>query len=58
MEKDLSKPRLYSLLVVPEDGARLGKLRAFLATLAGQPGVRLLVSHDLRQLESAKLPTR
>jgi len=52
---NLPKPTLYSLFVVPEHRARLDVLRRFLAELERQPGVDLLVSHDLRQLEAMGL---
>lgn len=52
VRRDLPKPRLYSLLVVPESPARLAELRAFLAGLESK-GARLLVSHDQRQLEAS-----
>jgi glyoxylase-like metal-dependent hydrolase (beta-lactamase superfamily II) len=48
---DLPKPRLYSLLVVPEAPARLARVRGFLAELARR-GAKLLVSHDRRGIES------
>ncbi len=53
----IPKPRLYSLLVVPENDQRLGKVRTFLKHLSKEPGVKLLVSHDLDQIESTRLPT-
>jgi glyoxylase-like metal-dependent hydrolase (beta-lactamase superfamily II) len=52
----LPKPRIYSLLVVPENDDRLGKLRDFLKQLAGKRGVKLLVPHDRNQLEKSGLP--
>ncbi|MBW2399245.1 MAG: hypothetical protein JRG80_08225 [Deltaproteobacteria bacterium] len=52
---NLPKPTLYSLFVVPEHRDRLDLLRRMLAELARQPGVDLLVSHDLRQLEAMGL---
>ena len=55
IERGLPKPRLYSLLVVPEDGERLGRVRRFLKTLSAERGVRLLVSHDRNQIEATKL---
>jgi glyoxylase-like metal-dependent hydrolase (beta-lactamase superfamily II) len=57
IELDLPKPKLYSLLVVPENEERLGEVRRFLARLSGEPGVKLLVSHDQNQLEASGLPT-
>jgi glyoxylase-like metal-dependent hydrolase (beta-lactamase superfamily II) len=43
---DLPKPRLYSLLVVPESRDRLARLRAWLRDLAQTHGARVVVSHD------------
>jgi glyoxylase-like metal-dependent hydrolase (beta-lactamase superfamily II) len=43
---DLPKPRLYSLLVVPESPARLQRLRVWLRELAQTHGARIVVSHD------------
>jgi glyoxylase-like metal-dependent hydrolase (beta-lactamase superfamily II) len=56
IEKDLPKPSLYRLLVVPEDDTRLAVVRAFLRELAHEPGVQLLVSHDRNQIEATRLP--
>ncbi|MGH0030701.1 MAG: MBL fold metallo-hydrolase [Myxococcota bacterium] len=47
---DVPKPRLYSLLVVPEDTERLSALRALLAD-AAKRGARLAVSHDAAALD-------
>ena len=56
IELGIPKPRLYSLLVVPENDERLGVVRTFLKDLSKQPGVKLLVSHDRNQIESTQLP--
>jgi glyoxylase-like metal-dependent hydrolase (beta-lactamase superfamily II) len=53
---DLPKPRLYSLLVVPEATERLDRVRRYLRGLMEQHGVTPLVSHDLRQLEASRIP--
>jgi glyoxylase-like metal-dependent hydrolase (beta-lactamase superfamily II) len=53
---DLPKPRLYSLLVVPEATERLGRVRRYLRGLMEQHGVTPLVSHDRRQLEASGIP--
>ena len=50
---DLPKPFLYSLVVVPEDGERLGELRRYLRELRDHAGVVLLVSHDEAELEAS-----
>ena len=55
---NLPKPTLYSLFVVPEHRDRLDLMRRVLAELERQPGVDLLVSHDLRQLEAMGLATK
>jgi glyoxylase-like metal-dependent hydrolase (beta-lactamase superfamily II) len=58
VRKNLPKPTLYSLFVVPEHVDRLERLRRMLAELAQLPDVDLLVSHDLRQIEAAGLGVR
>ena len=57
IELDLPKPKLYSLLVVPESEDRLHRVRSFLKELSTKPGVRLLISHDQNHLEATALPT-
>jgi glyoxylase-like metal-dependent hydrolase (beta-lactamase superfamily II) len=54
--KNLPKPTLYSLFVVPEDPERLGAVRVLLADAARLPGHGLLVSHDQLQLEASGVP--
>jgi glyoxylase-like metal-dependent hydrolase (beta-lactamase superfamily II) len=49
------KPRLYRLLVVPEDEARLDRVRRFLAGLEAA-GFAIAPSHDLLHLRSLGLP--
>jgi glyoxylase-like metal-dependent hydrolase (beta-lactamase superfamily II) len=56
VELDIPKPRLYSLLLVPENEERLHRMRGFLKQLSRQPNVQLLVSHDLNQIEASGLP--
>jgi glyoxylase-like metal-dependent hydrolase (beta-lactamase superfamily II) len=51
--RNLPKPTLYSLLVVPESPARLDTLRRLLAELERDHGVTLLVSHDQLSLEAS-----
>lgn len=53
---DVPKPRLYSLLVVPEDPARMAALRHWLAALQADPRVRIAVSHDARELAAPAWP--
>jgi glyoxylase-like metal-dependent hydrolase (beta-lactamase superfamily II) len=47
---DLPKPRLYSLLVVPEATGRLGRVRGYLRGLVEQHDMTALISHDRTQL--------
>ena len=51
---DVPKPLLYRLLLVPEDDARLGAVRRFLAHL-GQAGFAVLPSHDGLHLRALHL---
>jgi glyoxylase-like metal-dependent hydrolase (beta-lactamase superfamily II) len=53
---DIPKPWLYSLLIVPEDGERLGVLRRFLRDLYQGNNFQLLVSHDQIALERSGVP--
>jgi glyoxylase-like metal-dependent hydrolase (beta-lactamase superfamily II) len=56
---DVPKPLTYRLLVVPEDDARLGRLRRLLGRLELEAGAELAVAHDRLQLERlGLLPTR
>ncbi len=53
VRRNIPKPRLYSLLIVPESPARLDALRRLLAELERDHGVTLLVSHDQLSLEAS-----
>ena len=53
VRKNLPKPTLYSLLLVPESPTRLDLVRRFLQDLEARHGARLLVSHDQLQIESS-----
>jgi hypothetical protein len=53
---DLPKPRLYSLLLVPEATEHLVRVRRYLRRLMVRHGVTPLVSHDRRQLEASGIP--
>jgi glyoxylase-like metal-dependent hydrolase (beta-lactamase superfamily II) len=55
---DIPKPFLYSLILVPEDGERLGELRRYLRELRDRAGVVLLVSHDQAELEASGVAQR
>lgn len=50
---NISKPPLYSLLVVPEDDARLAALRVLLRLLRDDRGATVLAAHDQRALEAS-----
>jgi glyoxylase-like metal-dependent hydrolase (beta-lactamase superfamily II) len=54
--REVPKPGLYSLVVVPEAPARLAALRALLREAAARPGTGLLVSHDRLALERSGVP--
>jgi glyoxylase-like metal-dependent hydrolase (beta-lactamase superfamily II) len=51
--RNIPKPRLYSLVVVPESPARLDKVRRLLGELERDHGVTLLVSHDQLSLQAS-----
>jgi glyoxylase-like metal-dependent hydrolase (beta-lactamase superfamily II) len=51
--RNIPKPRMYSLLIVPESPERLDKVRRLLAELERDHGVTLLVSHDQLSLEAS-----
>jgi hypothetical protein len=51
--RNLPKPRLYSVLMVPEHTARLERLRLLLGELEREHGATLLVSHDQLALEAS-----
>lgn len=53
--RNIPKPRMYSLLLVPESPERLDKVRRLLAELERDHGVTLLVSHDQLSLEASGL---
>jgi len=53
IERDVPKPWLYRLLVVPEDDERLGELRRYLRDLEQRFGATVLVSHDQASLETS-----
>ncbi len=57
IERNIPKPRLYRLLMVPENEDRLTRVRALLKDLSTEPGVRLLVSHDQTQIAASGLRT-
>lgn len=47
------KPALYSYLMVPEHTGRTAQLRLWLAELDRRPDVRVVVSHDLTDIEAS-----
>ncbi len=56
IERGISKPQLYRMLVVPENDEWLAEVRSFLRELSLHPGVQLLVNHDREQLETTGPP--
>jgi glyoxylase-like metal-dependent hydrolase (beta-lactamase superfamily II) len=55
VRRDVPKPFLYRLFVVPESDARLARLRALLRGLEGL-GFEILPSHDQLHLEARGIP--
>jgi glyoxylase-like metal-dependent hydrolase (beta-lactamase superfamily II) len=53
---DQPKPFLYSYLLVPESTARTAVLRDWLAGLDRQEDIEVVVSHDLRNMETVLKP--
>ncbi len=53
VRRNIPKPTLYSLVMVPESPARLDAVRRLLAELERDHGVTILVSHDLLALEAS-----
>ncbi len=56
VRQNLPKPRMYSVVMVPESTERLDQVRRFLAGLERDHGVTLLVSHDQLALEASGVP--
>jgi glyoxylase-like metal-dependent hydrolase (beta-lactamase superfamily II) len=56
IRKNVGKPALYSLLVVPESPERLERLRGWLGRLERELGFELVVPHDRAQLAALALP--
>ena len=54
--RNLPKPRLYSLLMVPESTERLDRVRRLLGELERDHGATLLVSHDGLSLQASGVP--
>lgn len=54
---NVPKPRLYSLLLVPEATARLDVLRRYLEDLERVNGATVVVSHDELALEASGIPS-
>jgi glyoxylase-like metal-dependent hydrolase (beta-lactamase superfamily II) len=53
---DVPKPPLYSLVIVPEDGERLGELRRWLEALSETQQLGLLPAHDALHLRASGVP--
>jgi glyoxylase-like metal-dependent hydrolase (beta-lactamase superfamily II) len=56
IRRNIGKPALYSLLLVPEAPARLARVRGWLGHLERELGFELVVAHDEAQLASLALP--
>jgi glyoxylase-like metal-dependent hydrolase (beta-lactamase superfamily II) len=56
IRRNLGKPVLYRLLVVPESPRRLERVRRWLAHLERELGFALVVAHDRAQLAALALP--
>jgi glyoxylase-like metal-dependent hydrolase (beta-lactamase superfamily II) len=56
VRRNLGKPPLYGLLIVPEAEARLERVRRWLLHLERELGFELVVPHDEAQLEALGLP--
>jgi glyoxylase-like metal-dependent hydrolase (beta-lactamase superfamily II) len=56
IRRNVGKPALYGLLVVPEAPARLDRLRRWLAHLERELGFELVVAHDEAHLATLALP--
>lgn len=52
---DISKPALYSAVIVPEDDRRLGEVRRLLRALSEDAKFEVLVSHDEHALRASAL---
>ena len=55
VRRDVPKPRVYQLLVVPEAESRLARVRAFLRE-AEAAGLVIAISHDERHLATTGIP--
>lgn len=56
LRRDLPKPFLYSLLMVPEDRDRLGEVRRFLRALHDDRDLTLVPAHDQLWIEQTGIP--
>ena len=56
IRRNVGKPFLYSLLVVPESPERLERVRRWLRHLESDLGFELVVAHDQAQLAALALP--
>ncbi|HTO08730.1 MAG TPA: MBL fold metallo-hydrolase [Myxococcota bacterium] len=54
---NVPKPRMYSVLLVPEATQRLDTLRRFLQELERDHGATVLVAHDLLALQASGIPS-
>ena len=56
IRRNVGKPYLYSLLLVPESPERLDRVRRWLRHLESDLGFELVVAHDQAQLAALALP--
>jgi hypothetical protein len=56
IRRNIGKPLLYRLLVVPESPQRLDRMRRWLRHLESELGFELVVAHDRAQLAALALP--
>lgn len=56
IEHDLPKPYSYSLLIVPESGERLERVRRMIRGVTDELDARFVPTHDLHHLEAQGLP--
>ena len=56
LRQNRPKPRVYSVLIVPENLERLDVLRRWLADLEERPGVEVVVSHDIDHVVEIGIP--
>jgi glyoxylase-like metal-dependent hydrolase (beta-lactamase superfamily II) len=56
LDSDIGKGWVYSYVLVPEHVPRSAMLRRWLKELDAEPDMRVIVSHDLRDIEASGIP--